>query len=77
MLICIWTGVANMAQLFVQILLLLDYIPSGLLETKPLSKPSLKEEKLKKYSEMPLGLGQSSAISLMLPRQFDLEQVYV
>ena len=25
------------------------------------------------YSELPLGLGQSSAISLMLPRQFDLE----
>ena len=42
-----------------------DYLNQNLIITK------------KKNSEMPLGLGQSSAISLKFPRQFVLEQVHV
>ena len=37
----------------------------------------IKKKKRKKNSEMPLELGQFSAISLMLPRQLDLVQVHV
>ena len=53
---------------------LLDYIWSGLFESKPHHYQKKKNEW---NSEMPLGLGQSSAISLKLPRQFVLVQVYV
>ena len=53
---------------------LLDYIWSGLFESKPHHYQKKKNEW---NSEMPLGLGQSSAISLMLPRQFVLVQVHV
>ena len=61
-------------NLFVQSWPLLDYICSGLLESKPHHQP--KQNKRRNF-ELPLGLGQSSAISLMFPRQFDLVQVHV
>ena len=68
----VWTGVAITAQIVCSNLFLcwityeVDYLNSNLVN---------KEEK--KNSEMPLGLGQSSAISLMLPRQLVLVQVNV
>ena len=69
----VWTGVAITAQIICSKLnFLLDYICSGLLEQKLIYNQSKNE-----YSELPLGLGQSSAISLMLPRQFDLVIVHV
>ena len=48
-------------------------------QTSPYSRPNFVTFVQAKFwnSEMPLGLGQSSVFSLMLPRQFALESVYV
>ena len=76
--LAMWTGVAHMGQncLFKFAFGGLHLI-SGLFETEIRQKETKDQQKILKNAEMPLGLGQSSAISLMLPRQFDLEQVYV
>ena len=59
---------------FCWITYVVDYMNENLVNTKQTLEY---RHQYQTNSEMPLGLGQSSAISLMLPRHYVLEQVHV